>query len=148
MNNKRTSSLVRNISRGYLGIVKGLGRLFVVCCIIGIGSAALTYPLWYLAVHHTNLYTVLFVSVLCLAILWSIIRSIRNRIAIERNPWKAWRSLLASVFERIGLAAGTLILIYILAVLYLNKRYLWAVIGTIGALFLMGYILYGRKKTS
>lgn len=139
---------LKRVATGYGRLVRNISKLLAVCVLIGIGSAIIAYPLWFLAVKHTKAYTLLCLSLIVLLILSSIFRSIQKRLQGERNPLHALAALGFLVLKRTGLIIGVMILIYGLAILYLNRWYPFAILGTLAALILVGYAVYGKRGYS
>ena len=79
---KQASSLVIDLFRGWMVIIRSIGAVFAVIVSAGLISVTIVYPLWWLAIRHRGVYSLLSLTLLAVATVWfgvsSVLRSRRR----------------------------------------------------------------------
>ncbi len=121
----------RSILEGYRGFFANLLRFIAAAVLIALTSAVIAFPLWFLAIQHTSLYTRLLVGFI---IGWLAFRSVRRRHL----------TLLLLRGVHIG---GILLAAYAATAAFLYDAILIGLLASAAGLFLFG-LLIRRKPES
>ncbi len=139
----------KNILAGYARVIKQILLFFVIIGGIAGTSILIVTPFWYFATNATNVYTVfvlIFIAgTTAAAIVFRVKKTVekRRKMGEQKVIKKIFVSVIKTLFKIILLLVG----IYIVALLYISNVLAAAVPGTIVLLFVVGYLLYGKKRT-
>ena len=100
--------MIEKILSGYATILKTLVRVILLALVCFAAGFFVVWPLWKLADTHPNIYTIVFISVFSLILLW--IFGTRMHLSFKKNP----RAFLFSVLRKLTLLCGTIIIIMLI----------------------------------
>lgn len=140
---------VKNILNGYAQVIKQIFLFFVIIGGIAGISILIVTPFWYFATNATNVYTFFVLIVIAGTTATSICFRVKKAVEKRRKmgEQKVIKEIFLSVFKTLFKIILLLVGIYIVALLYISDVLAAAVPGTIVLLFVVGYLLYGKKRT-
>ena len=145
MNGSKPSSAFRNVILGYAGLLLSIAKILGFLAVLFTVSAALTYPLWYLATEHVEIYTLSTAVLLAAVLLFIIVKRISAAYRRERKVLPFLRNSILPPLAAAAKAAVILAASYLLIILFLNERTAIAVALTPFFLAGTGFLLYGKK---
>jgi hypothetical protein len=137
--------LVKRILAGYRDLLLRLGAAGAVVALVLVIGLALVYPLWYLAMHHSQAYGIGILSCLFAGLVFPLVRKIRAELRssgsmavfLTRRALPALRAplailsslafliaffLLLSAWGPLAASAGGLMLLILLGVVFFPAR--------------------------
>lgn len=137
---------LKNIAFGYLGLIKKimLWNLFIAFSIVF--SAAIIYPLWYVALHYTQIFSWITGIILSGVLLFSIIRFVHYRIRIEGGVTFFLKSLIPVSLVLLKIAISLLMIYFALSAWFFGYALLAA--GLVVAFLLVaGIFMFSRRSS-
>jgi len=135
-------TLFYNISKGYSKFFRTAGFAVLIISICVLISLIIVYPLWYIAIHYTSVYTFLFFAAAGIFIAYMLIKRILNGITSNGSVFSFLKKDIVPALFRIGTLAGFLILLYAIIILYAAALFWAAIPLTVMFLLAFGYVLY------
>jgi len=120
--------IFRSILKGYGSFFRNLLRFVLAGIIIALTAALIAFPLWFLAIQHTNVYSWVLIS--C-TLAWLLYRSVRRRS-------------LSVLLLRVLHAGGILVSVYSAAMAFMYGAVLTGLLAVILTLLLFGLLI--RRK--
>ena len=145
MNGSKPASVFRNMIMGYAGLLLSIAKFLGFLAVLLAVSAALTYPLWYLATERVEIYTWSTLAFLGAVLFYVVVKRVSAAFRRERKVLPFLRN---SILPPLAAAAKAVVILaasYLLIILFLNERPAIAVALTPFFLVGAGFLLYGRK---
>jgi hypothetical protein len=143
---KRLSLVLAAMWTGYRRLAVSLFRVLLFTAAAVGASAAVSFPLWYLATNHTKLYTgISLVALLAGGIFLvgrAVVRSVNSAGGFRRYA----RDFLAPGAASLGKIVLVIALFYINVLLYYQSLLIIAIPSSLVLLAITGYFLYARGK--
>ncbi len=111
-------------------------------------SAAIVYPLWYLADTHAQAFTYGVLSLLALLFALWIVSRLRRGLEQEGSVSGLFRWLILPALARVAAAVLLVVAAYVLAVVYAQGVLAVAIPGTVLFAAALGYLLYLRGRST
>jgi hypothetical protein len=139
------TQLVVRVGRGLWGSLRRLGYLVAMAGLIGLLSLAVSLPLWYLASMHRKLYTAGVFVAGAAAVLVALTRRTGQAMRASGGIGAYVRTAVLPILKAVGLAAGSLAVLYGAVLLASLGRVVSALVATGAWVLILGLLRYGRK---
>ena len=140
--------ILRRMAQGYLSTARSAIVLVAALAALLAGSAAIVFPLWFVATRYTQVFTILALCLCAGVILYLLAQRVRRDLA--DRPGGAPTPLLA--IGHLAWRLLRLVLLIALAVavisLYSLRLYAAAIPATVVYIITLGYVAFGRSSTS
>lgn len=136
--------LIKKALLGYLPILRAVFTVLTVLVLLGLISVVITYPLWWVAVNQSGIFTIVSLSLLGAALLWGLIISpvLKKRGTSKEKLKKVFSALVVVVVSGAFLLGA-----YGLFLLFIRGYYLLFAPLLLCYLLFLGNYLYGKKHS-
>lgn len=143
----RIPEWIGRVGRGLWGSLRRLAYLFGMAALIGLISALIALPLWYLASLHRRIYTAGVLAAATAALALAVIRRTGRAVQAHGGVRGYVRGVLLPILKAAGFAVASLAVLYGAALLAGTGAIVPAVAAVGGWILLLGLLRYGRKKS-
>jgi hypothetical protein len=132
---------LRSIASGYRTLLKRIGTVLAFAATTVALSAAIVYPLWYLASLHKSIFDILVITAAAGGLIVVLVR----RIVRKPANGVTRRKIALGFVKKLGAAIAVVAAVYAIVLLVLAGKTAIAIPVAVVFLGVFGYLVYGKR---
>ena len=144
MTDRRVHDIFSKMWTGYAGAVMGIVRLVLFLAFIGVVSFAVTFPLWYWALHSTPSFTYAVAGLAAAAVAYPVYRRAAAFVGRKRREGSSYLQILKFPLLKTGRFVLLLAFLYGIATLIASGLMVPAILLAVAAVLSLGYVFFTR----
>lgn len=135
-------NILTQIYRGYTDTLRGFLRLLLFFLFIGAVTLAVSFPLWYWALHSTASFTVSMLMLFTIGIVYFLYSKVFEFVSKKRKEGYSYLSIVKIPLKKTAKIVLLLLFVYFIATLVASSRFIIALLLTAAAVVTLGFLFF------